>query len=233
VAPAAVNWNIPGIAAPSTPAQPQPLPGANEQVKPGKSFGALALLDLANMAMHPIQTVKSLFLVTKDAIALQTKRGLTVASAGPAVAQFQQACKNLDEAPFKNLLPFFDRILNSWAEGRFGELRPQVQDRLSQRAWHAVQLEWPNGGTGRQRLEELLMLNDVAEKATDGQVVRGLQGRNRIRIQDSSAMDYFYPLASEGDALILRRNLPLVPGQKSMAETFYGYMNQLIQVRIS
>ena len=45
-------------------------------------------------------------------------------------------------------------------------------------------------------------------------------------------MDYFYPMARAGDALILRRNLPLVPGQKSIAETFQAHMERKVQVHI-
>jgi hypothetical protein len=188
------------------------------------------MADLAKIVAHPIQTIKSLFIVSKDVLGLQAKRGVTIAAAPAVMAQFQQAARDVDAAPFKHLLPFFDHALDRWAEARFEELRPQVQDALSQRAWHAVALEWPDGGSGRDRLAEVLVLNDVAATATDGQIVRGLQGTNRIQIKDSSPMDYFYPLGRAGDALILRRNLPVMPAQKPMSQTFKDYLNQNVQV---
>ncbi|MNT08620.1 hypothetical protein D3C72_1433680 [compost metagenome] len=95
-----------------------------------------------------------------------------------------------------------------------------------------MSLEWPDGGSGHDRLTELNMLRRTAETATDGQIVRALQGANRVQVKNSTALDYFYPLARAGDALILRRNLPLVPGQKPMDLTFKGLLDQSVQVNI-
>lgn len=215
-----------------TPAPATPAPVAAEPVKSGSTWGAMAVLDVGNVLLHPIKTIESLFVVTKDLVALESKRNLTVATAAPAVAQYKQACADLDAAPFKSVLPFFSMILNSWAEKRFEELRPQVQGVIAQRATHQVSLEWPDGGTGRQRLDELLMLNDVAQTATTDQIVRGFMGAAHFQVKDSTAMDYFYPMGRAGDTLILRRNLPVVPGQKPVADTFKSYLNAEVQVHV-
>lgn len=225
----AYAWPIPPT--PTTPSGPTtPAPVTGPWTPPG--FGATALLDLAKMVAHPIQTVKSLFLVVKDVFALQTKRGLSVATAAPAMATYEVARKNLEEAPFRKIFPFFEKAMDKWAYARVQELAPEIQQRLSQRAWHPITLEWPDGGKGHDMLTELMMVSNVADRATDGQVVNALVGANRLQFKNSTAMDYFYPMARAGDALILRRNLPLVPGQKSIAETFTAHMNKQIQVQI-
>jgi len=190
------------------------------------------MADLAKMVAHPIQTVKSLVLVTKDVLALQTKRGVTVATSAAAMATYSTARTNLEAAPFRNILPFFEMAMDKWAYGRVQELAPEVQARISQRAMHPIVLEWPDGGKGHDMLTELMMVSNVADRASDGQVVNALVGANRLQFKNSTAMDYFYPMARAGDALILRRNLPLVPGQKSITETFEAHMNRQVQVHV-
>lgn len=228
-APSAPAWPMPpSQPAPSGPATPAPVTGPHTP----PSFGALAMMDLAKMVANPIQTVKSLFLLTKDVLGLQTKRGLSVATAAPAMAQYGEARKHLEEAPFRKIFPFFEGAMDKWAYNRTVELAPEVQARLSQRAWHPITLEWPDGGKGHDMLTEVMLVSKVADAASDGQVVRAFVGANRLQFKNSTAMDYFYPMARGGDALILRRNLPLIPGQKSMEETLTAHMNQLVQVHI-
>lgn len=221
----------PGVTPPAP--APGPTPPLDRPVyQPQKGLNPLAPMDIANMIAHPIQTVKSFYTVTKDLLALNTKRNLSAASAEPAIGQYKAARANLDAAPFKNIIPFFGRALDRWADARFYELKPQVEAKVSERAWHPIALEWPDGGSGHDRLMELEMLNRLATTASDGQIVRAFQGANRLRITNSNAVDYFYPLAREGDALILRRNLPLVPGQKPLEETMTGLFNQSVQVHV-
>jgi hypothetical protein len=217
----------PVTAQPSTPPVAQP-----PAYQPDKGLSPQAALDMLRIVKHPIQTVKSLFICTKDLLALKAKRNLAIASAEPVMQQYEGARKNLEAAPFRNVLPFFDRALDKWADARFQELKPQVEARVTERAWHPITLEWPDGGSGHDRLSELNMLRRTAETASDGQIVRALMGANRLQIRNSTALDYFYPLARAGDAVILRRNLPLVPGQKPMDETFKGLLDQSVQVNI-
>ncbi|MFN3431004.1 MAG: hypothetical protein ACK46X_13750 [Candidatus Sericytochromatia bacterium] len=211
---------------------PAPAPSQPPAYRPDKGLSPQAALDLVRIVKHPIQTVKSLYLCTRDLLSLTTKRNLSIASAEPVMGQYEAARQNLENAPFRHVLPFFDRALDKWADARFTELKPQVQARVSERAWHPVTLEWPDGGSGHDRLTELNMLRRTAETATDGQIVRALQGANRLQVRNSTALDYFYPLARSGDALILRRNLPLVPGQKPMELSFKGLLDQSVQVNI-
>jgi hypothetical protein len=221
--------------APATPAPAQPSAPTTQQppaYQPEKGLSPQAAIDLLRIIKHPIQTVKSLYTCTKDLLSLKTKRNLSIAAAEPVMNQYEAARQNLEAAPFRNVLPFFDRALDKWADARFHELKPQVEARVTERAWHPITLEWPDGGSGHDRLTELNMLRETAETATDGQIVRALQGANRLQIRNSTAMDYFYPLARAGDALILRRNLPLVPGQKPMELTFKGLLDQSVQVNI-
>lgn len=222
------SWPVPPTQPAPTPTTPGPSTGPHTP----PSFTALAMLDLAKMVAHPIQTLKSFALLTKDVIALQTKRGLSVASAAPAMAQYAEARKHLEEAPFRKIFPFFELAMDKWAFGRAQELAPEVQQRLSQRAWHPITLEWPDGGKGHDVLTEVMTVSDVANRASDGQIVKAFLGANRLQFKNSTAMDYFYPMARAGDALILRRNLPLVPGQKPIAETLAAHMNQQVQVHI-
>jgi hypothetical protein len=217
----------------ANPAQPAaPTPAQPPAYQPDKGLSPQAALDMVRIVKHPIQTLKSLYLCTKDLVSLTTKRNLSIASAEPVMGQYEAARQNIENAPFRHVLPFFDRALDKWADARFTELKPQVEARVSERAWHPVSLEWPDGGSGHDRLTELNMLRRTAETATDGQIVRALQGANRVQVKNSTALDYFYPLARAGDALILRRNLPLVPGQKPMELTFKGLLDQSVQVNI-
>lgn len=222
-------YQNPGTAqpAPSQPAAPaptQPVYQAPRGISPE------AAIDLIRVTKHPIQTVKSLFTCTKDLLAMKSTHNVSVASADAVMGQFQTAKAHLDAAPFKNLLPFFDHALDKWADARFTELKPQVEAQVTERAWHPVTLEWPDGGSGSDRLTELDMLRRTTAAATDGQIVRALMGMNRVQVKNSTAMDYFYPVARANDALILRRNLPLVPGQKPMETTFTDLLNQVVQV---
>ena len=138
----------PGQAAPApSPAQPAQPPA----YQPPRGLSPAAALDLAKVVANPIQTVKSLYHCTKDWLVLKTKTQMAIASAGPMLAEYTAARQRLDQAPFKNLLPFFDRALDKWADARFQELRPQVEARISERAWHPVALEWPDGGSGHDR----------------------------------------------------------------------------------
>lgn len=221
-------WPMPPPQAGAPTTAPGPVQGPHTP----PSFGALAMLDLAKIIAHPIQTIKSFALLTKDVIGLQAKRGLSVATAAPAMAQYDAARKHLEEAPFRKIFPFFELAMDKWAFGRAQELAPEVQQRISQRAWHPITLEWPDGGKGHDVLKEVMMVSDVANGASDGQVVKAFLGANRLQFKNSTAMDYFYPMARAGDALILRRNLPLVPGQKSMTETLTAHMSQQVQVHI-
>jgi hypothetical protein len=217
----------------ANPAQPAtPTPAQPPAYQPDKGLSPQAALDMVRIVKHPVQTLKSLYLCTKDLLSLTTKRNLSIASAEPVMGQYEAARQNIENAPFRHVLPFFDRALDKWADARFTELKPQVEARVSERAWHPVSLEWPDGGSGHDRLTELNMLRRTAETATDGQIVRALQGANRVQVKNSTALDYFYPLARAGDALILRRNLPLVPGQKPMELTFKGLLDQSVQVNI-
>lgn len=219
--------------APATPAPaPTPTPTPPAHYYQRKGLSPEAALDLARMIKHPIQTVKSLFIVSKDLLGLQGQRGLSIATADPALQKYQVAKANVDAAPFKHIFPFFDRALDRWADARFQELKPQVEAQVSDRAWHPIKLHWPDGGTGHERLSELTMFKDVAATATDGQIVRAFQGLNHIRVANSSAMDYFYPVARAGDALILRRNLPLVPGQKPLPETLQALLQDAASVQV-
>lgn len=228
VAPAPA-WPVPPPAA-GMPTTPTTGPVQGPWTPPG--VGPTAALDLAKILAHPIQTIKSLALLTKDVIALQTKRGLSVATAAPAMATYDEARRHLEEAPFRKIIPFFERAMDKWAFARAAELAPEVQQRISQRAWHPIVLEWPDGGKGHDVLTEVMMVSRVADAATDGQVVKAFLGANRLQFKNSTAMDYFYPMARAGDALILRRNLPIVPGQKPMAETLAAHMNQQVQVHV-
>lgn len=211
---------VPGFGTvPTGPAQgPDAAPPA--EIKPS------ALLDVMKMIASPIETVKGLYHVTKDLLALQKQKGLTLQTAPAAYAQYQAAHERLEGTTFKRIFPFFGRRLENWALGRFNELTPQIQGTLSERAWHPVALEWPDAGTGHQRLGEAMLLVDVATRATDGQMVRGFQGLNRIRFQNSGFSDVYRPLASEWDAMVLRRPLRFVPGQASMADALWEHINR-------
>jgi hypothetical protein len=232
-APVASAGTQPAWPMPPASTQPPPTtPGPTVGPYTPPSFGALAMLDLAKMIAHPWQTIKSFGLLTKDLAMLVPKRGLSVASAAPAMAQYAEARKHLEEAPFRKIFPFFEWGLDKWAFGRAQELAPEVQQRISERAWHPIQLEWPDGGKGHDVLTEVMTLSDVASKASDGQIVRAFLGANRLQFKNSTPMDYFYPMARSGDALILRRNLPLIPGQKSIQQTLTEHMNQLVQVHV-
>jgi hypothetical protein len=218
---------------PGAPAAPAPAPAPSQPVyQPPRGLSPEAAIDLLRVTKHPIQTVKSLFICTKDLLAMKGSRNVSIASADNVMAQYQTARQHIDAAPFKNLLPFFDHALDRWSDARFQELKPQVEARVTERAWHPVVLEWPDGGSGSDRLTELDMLRRTSESATDGQIVRALMGANRVQVKNSTAMDYFYPLARANDALILRRNLPLVPGQKPMETTFKDLLNQVVQVHV-
>lgn len=214
----------PAPSQPATPAPTQPVYQAPRGISPE------AAIDLIRVTKHPILTVKSLITCTRDLIAMKATHNVSVASADAVMGQFQTAKAHLDQAPFKNLLPFFDHALDKWADARFTELKPQVEAQVTQRAWHPVTLEWPDGGSGSDRLTELDMLRRTTAAATDGQIVRALMGMNRLQVKNSTAMDYFYPVARANDALILRRNLPLVPGQKSIEANVTDLLNQVVQV---
>src|SRR5688572_12507376 len=68
----------PGYQAPNPPSPVgPPVVGPDQQPK---GFGPLILLDLGKMVAHPIQTLKSVFLLTGDLIALLPHRHLTLAT---------------------------------------------------------------------------------------------------------------------------------------------------------
>lgn len=192
----------------------------------------MALLDLGQILLHPIKTVQDLWGVGADLVALRGMQPQQVAEAPSALARYDQARARLEASTFKRLLPFLDRSLARWADARVQSWRGEVQGKLSERAWHPIVIEWPVGGTGHQKLEELRALMQANSTATEGQMVRAFQGVNRVRFLDSTPMDYFYPLARSGDALLLRRNLPLIPGQRSVQEHLQGLLNQSVQVHV-
>jgi hypothetical protein len=217
-----------GVPTANTAPAPTPAPA----YKPDTGLSAQAAIDLLRVVKHPIQTIKSLAICTKDMLTLQGRKNVAIASSDAVMGDYKAAKQHLDDAPFKNILPFFDRALDKWADARFNELKPQVAQYVTDRAWHPISLEWPDGGKGGDRLTELDMLRRTVESSTDGQVVRALQGANRVQIKDSNAVDYFYPIARANDALILRRNLPLVPGQKPIETSFKDLLSQVVQVHI-
>lgn len=218
-------------ARPAPAASPTPSTPANGSTSSSGS-GGQAALDLARIMAHPIQTVKSLVLLTRDVVSLQFQHNLTLQNMAPAVSAFQRAQNDLSAAPFQHLLPFFGDLIDSWANGRFNELDPQVQSVVTTRATHPIVLDWPDGGTGSQKLGELLMINTVIGNSTDGQVIRGLQGANRLQVVNSSLTNYLSPIGRSGDALQLRRNLPILPGQSPLDQSFQNYLVQSAKVSV-
>jgi hypothetical protein len=211
----------------------QPVPdGLPATPNRGGSGSPLWLLDLGQMLVNPVRTIKDLFALSGAVTSLSFKPAVSLASAGPSLAEYQAARGRLEQSTFRHALPIFEGLLNRWAMKTAITVKPEVELGLSAAAWHPVRMEWPDGGTGHQALSELLAVQNLLGSLGEAAWVRGLLGANRIQFKDSSLMDYFYPVSREGDALLLRRPLPLIPGQATLEQNLRAYLSQTTNVGV-
>lgn len=205
-----------GAVTPALPAKDEGRP-ALPLPDPGK---AQALFDLV---MHPIKTVKAVFDWGKNIMSFDRLGTITPANAPQAQATLVAADKAL--GVLAKLFPFMFRAVDKRAAQAVTELRPGIEQGLSARSLHGVNIVWPVGGANLSALEELTAFERTFAQAPDATVQKALNGISEINVQRLSLWDMANPVKRQAATLVIQRPITWLPGQKSVEESLRAYLD--------
>lgn len=177
---------------------------------------------LADLVMHPIKSVKAIATWGRNLLAFEQLGAITPANAPQAQAALVDADKALGS--LAKLFPFMFRAVDRRAAQAVTQLRPGIEQDLSTRSLHGINIVWPVGGANLSALEELTAFSRAFASAPDAAVQKALSGVSEINVQRLSLWDMANPVKRQAATLVIQRPLTWLPGQHSVEESLRAYL---------
>jgi hypothetical protein len=190
---------------------------------PGKAKG------LMDLVLHPIKTVKAVFDWGTNILSFDRLGAITPANAPQAQAALGAADQALGS--LAKLFPFMFRAVDRRAAQAVTQLRPGIEQGLSTRSLHGVNIVWPVGGSNLSALQELTAFDRVFANAPDATVQKALSGISEINVQRLSLWDMANPIKRQAATLVIQRPLTWLPGQRSVEDSMRAYLEALGTVK--
>lgn len=200
-----------------SPALPIPDPGR-----------AKALVD---MVLHPIETVKSIFDWGKNILSFDRLGTITPENAPQAQTTLGAAESAL--GGLAKLFPFMFRAVEKRAAQAVTQLRPGIEQGLSARSLHGINIVWPVGGSNLSALKELTAFDRVFATAPDATVQKALSGISEINVQRLSLWDMMNPVKRQAATLVIQRPITWLPGQRPVEESLKAYLDAQGSVKVA
>lgn len=206
-------------AAPSVP-ETQPKSGAPSLPVPDPRKAT----DLMDALLHPLRTLKGFFDWGKNLMAFDAMGSVTTQNAQQAARYLGGMEGGLSLAGLARLLPFMARALDKRSAAAVTQLRPSIEESLTARSMHGVNIVWPVGGSNYKAFQELMAFDSVFREAPDASVQKVLSGVSEINVQRLDLWDMANPVKRQAATLVIQRPITWLPGQRSIEESLRSYL---------
>ncbi|MNX85549.1 hypothetical protein D3C86_1173890 [compost metagenome] len=186
---------------------------------------------LADLVMHPIKSVKAVFDWGKNILSFDRLGVITPTNAPQAQATLGAADSALGS--LAKLFPFMFRAVDRRAAQAVTQLRPGIEQGLSARSLHGINIVWPVGGANLTALQELTAFDRAFANAPDAAVQKALSGISEINVQRLSLWDMANPVKRQAATLVIQRPITWLPGQKSVEESVRAYLEAQGTVKVT
>lgn len=187
--------------------------------------------ELMDAVMHPLRTIKSFFSWGKNLLAFDGLGAINTQNA-PLAAQY---LGGMDSAAMglARLLPFMARALDKRSAAAVTQIRPSIEEGLTTRSMHGVNIVWPVGGSNYKAFQELMAFDAVFREVPDAVVQKVLAGVSEINVQRLDLWDMANPIRRQAATLVIQRPITWLPGQRSIEESLRSYLAQAGTVSVT
>jgi len=182
--------------------------------------------ELMDALVHPIRTVKGLFAWGKNLLAFDSLGAVNTQNAQMAAQYLGGMDSGLNLMGLARLLPFMANAIDKRAAAAVTQLRPSIEQGLTARSLHGVNIVWPVGGSNYKAFQELMAFDAVFKEYPDATVQKVLAGVSEINVQRLDLWDMANPVKRQAATLVIQRPITWLPGQRSIQESLRSYMNQ-------
>jgi len=218
--------------APPTAGTPPAAPNATPD---GKSSipvpNPLTAAELVDVLIHPLRTIEGFFSWGKNILAFDALGSITSQNAQQAVVDLNAANKGMTTAVLERIFPFMGRAIDRRAATAITQLRPNIEQGLSTRVNHPVNIVWPVGGSNLSALDELMTFDATFKGYPDATIQKTLAGIAEIDVQRLDLWDMANPIKHQAATLFIQRPITWIPGQHPIDESLKAYMDA--QSRVS
>lgn len=220
----------PSVVTPAAPSVPDPAKSNAPTLPVPDPRKATELVDAL---LHPIRTLKGFFAWGKNMLAFDGLGAINTQNAPHAAQYLSGMDGGLNLMGLARLLPFMARAVDKRAAAAVTQLRPSIEEGLTARSMHGVNIVWPVGGSNYKAFQELMAFDAVFKEYPDAAVQKVLAGVAEINVQRLDLWDMANPIKRQAATLVIQRPITWLPGQRSIEESLRSYLTQASTVSVT